>query len=289
RCAGAWAKEIGRAFVSASHAIKKPIRRSKKVLEKATPLFDVSNTAEFSTRLPAVQRSLYLLFSEGYHSASAEHAIRVELCREAMRLSALLLEHPHGGTPETYALSALMCLNAARLPARMDAAGHLHSIFEQDRSQWDRELVHEGLAFLERSATGTVLTGYHVEAAIAAVHARAARTEDTDWKTIVTLYDQLMSMRPSPIVALNRAIAIAQEQGPERGIDEINAITGSDRLARYPFYAAAIGELELRRGQPKVAAQHFRAALSLARNPSEGQFFNQRLLACMSENGSQAR
>jgi RNA polymerase sigma-70 factor (ECF subfamily) len=236
------------------------------------------------TRLPAVHRALYLLFNEGYHGASAEHAIRIELCREAMRLAALLLEHSRGATPATYALSALMCLGAARLPSRMDTAGHLHSMWEQDRSHWDRQLIDEGLRFLGLSATGADLTDYHIEAAIAAVHARATRTEDTDWKTIVTFYDKLAAMRPSPIVALNRAIAVAQDQGPGRGIEEIHAITDSDRLVRYPFYAAALGELELRRGRREAAAQHFRTALSLARNPIEGQFFNQRMLACVSEN-----
>ncbi len=275
--------EIAHAFVSSFAAIKKRITRSKKAFEKSTTLFDVSDTREFSTRLPAVQRALYLLFNEGYHGASAEHAIRTELCHEAMRLSALLLEHPCGATPPTYALSALMCLDAARLPARMDAAGHLHALLEQDRSQWNRQLMDEGLRFLGLSATGADLTEYHLEAAIAAVHARAARTEDTDWKTIVTLYDKLKAMRPSPVVALNRAIAVAQDQGPDRGIEEINAIMDSDRLVRYPFYAAALGELELRRGRREVARQHFRAALSLARNPMEQEFFNRRLLACVSE------
>jgi RNA polymerase sigma-70 factor (ECF subfamily) len=275
--------EIAHAFVSSFDAIKKRITRSKKVFEKSTTLFDVSDPAEFSTRLPAVQRALYLLFNEGYHGASAEHAIRTELCREAMRLSALLSEHPLGSTPATYALSALMCLDAARLPARVDAAGQLHSIFEQDRSQWDRRLVAEGLTFLDLSAKGAELTEYHIEAAIAAVHARAFSAEDTDWKTIVMLYDKLFAMRPSPIVALNRAIAVAQDQGPERGIDEINAIADSARLARYPFYAAALGELEWRRGRREVSIEHFRAALSLARNPKEQEFFNQRVLACVSE------
>jgi len=275
--------EIAHAFVSSFDAIKKRLTRSKKVFEKSTTLFNVADSHEFSTRLPAVQRALYLLFNEGYHGASAEHAIRTELCHEAMRLSALLLEHPSGAVPATYALSALMCLDAARLPARMDAGGHLHSLLEQNRSRWDHQLIDEGLRFLALSATGADLTEYHLEAAIAAVHARATRTEDTDWNSIVRFYDKLTTMRPSPIVALNRAIAVAQDQGPDRGIEAINAITDSDRLARYPFYAAALGELELRRGRREVAAQHFRAAQSLARNRVEGQFFYQRILACVSQ------
>jgi predicted RNA polymerase sigma factor len=203
-----------------------------------------------------------------------------ELCREAMRLTALLLAHPLGAAPSTYALAALMCLHAARLPARLDAMGNLSSLFDQDRSKWDAELVSEGQRFLDLSATGRELTAYHLEAAIASVHARALRTEDTDWRTIVSLYDTLMTVNPSAVVALNRAIAVAQCDGPERGLEEIYAIAGSDRLAGYPFYSAALGELELRRGRWQVAREHFRAAVALARNPVERRFLEQRVDAC---------
>jgi RNA polymerase sigma-70 factor (ECF subfamily) len=189
--------------------------------------------------------------------------------------------------PVTYALSALMCLGAARLPARVDASGNLISLFDQDRSQWDQKLIVEGLKFLELSAAGSELTQYHVEAAIASVHACALRTEDTDWESIVSLYDRLMTIRPSPIVALNRAIAVAQNEGPERGLEEIRSIADCDRLAAYPFYSAALGELELRRGRYQTAREHFRAALALARNPAERRFLDRRL--GMSERGDAQR
>jgi RNA polymerase sigma factor (sigma-70 family) len=272
--------EIASAFVSSHAAIEKRITRAKKVLAASKRLFDVAAAAEFSARLPAVHRALYLLFNEGYHGASAETAVRAELCREAMRLTATLLAHPLGTTPVTYALAALMCLHAARLPARVDASGNLSSLFDQDRSQWDQELVVEGLKLLELSASGSQVTEYHVESAIASIHASALRTEDTDWKAIISLYDALMTIRPSPIVALNRAIAIAQNDGPERGLDEIRAIADCDRLAAYPFYFAALGELELRRGKHEIAREHFRAALALARNPTERGFFDRRVGAC---------
>jgi RNA polymerase sigma factor (sigma-70 family) len=272
--------EIAAAFVSTHAAIEKRITRSKKVLAASKRLFDVTAAGDFSARVPAVHRALYLLFNEGYHGASPESAVRAELCQEAMRLTALLLEHPLGRTPTTYALAALMCLNAARLPARVDPSGNLSSLFDQDRSRWDQELVAEGLKLLELSATGSELTEYHVEAAIASIHGRAPRAEDTDWKTIVSLYDTLMTIRPSPIVALNRAIAVAQNEGPERGLEEIGAITGRNRLAEYPFYSAALGELEFRRGQHETARDHFRAALALARNQMERRFLDQRVSAC---------
>ncbi|KYG01683.1 hypothetical protein BE21_00540 [Sorangium cellulosum] len=197
-----------------------------------------------------------------------------------MRLTALLLEHPPSSTPATHALAALMCLHAARLPARVDASGDLTSLLHQDRSRWDQQLLAEGQRLLDLSAEGPELTEYHVEAGIAAVHARAARPEDTDWGASVSLYDTLVAIRPSPVVALNRAIAVAQHEGPERGLEEIGAIEGRDRLAAYPFYFAALGELELRRGRREIASQHLREALALARNAMERRFFERRLGAC---------
>ena len=135
------------------------------------------------------------------------------------------------------------------------------------------------MRFLEPSATGSKLSDDHVEAAIASLHLCALHMEDTDWGTIVTLYDALTRLRPSPVVALNRAIAIAQSEGPERGLEEIRSIGDSDRLAAYPFYSATLGELELRRGRRETAREHFQAALALARNPMERRFIKARLEA----------
>jgi RNA polymerase sigma factor (sigma-70 family) len=272
--------EIAAAFVCSHAAIEKRITRSKKVLAGSKRLFDVTAPNDFSARLPAVQRALYLLFNEGYHGASPASAVRTELCHEAMRLTAILLQHPLGTIPTTYALSALMCLDAARLPARLDAAGNLQSLFDQDRSLWDGKLVLEGLKLLELSAAGSELSEYHVEAAIASVHSTAFRAEDTNWDTIVSLYDTLMAIRPSPIVALNRAIALAQRDGPARGLEAIAAIDNNGRLATYPFYFAALGELEYHSGRPAIASKHFRAALAIARNPMECGFLGRRISAC---------
>jgi len=272
--------EVASAFVNTHAATQKRIARAKNVLAKSKRLFEVVSAVEFSARLPVVHRALYLLFNEGYHGASPETAVRLELCREAMRLTSLLLEHPLGTTPTTHALAALLSLDASRLPARVDSSGDLHSLFDQDRSQWDRELVIEGLKFLELSATGSELTEYHVEAGIAALHAQAPNTQETDWESIVSLYDTLMTLHPSPIVALNRAIAIAQKDGSERGLEAIHSIKNRESLATYPFYSAALGELELRRGKPETAREHFRAAVALARSPMERRFLTRRVNAC---------
>ncbi|HUK62963.1 MAG TPA: DUF6596 domain-containing protein, partial [Dongiaceae bacterium] len=274
------AREVAAAFVAGPAAIEKRITRAKNVLARSRRLFDLARGDDVLARLPAVQRALYLLFNEGYHGASAGAAVRSELCGEALRLTGLLCADPRTATPSTFALSALLCLHVARLPARMDAEGELLSLFDQDRGRWDRARITEGERLLERSATGDTLSEYHLEAAIAWVHAVASRVEDTDWERIVTLYDQLIRIRPSPVVALNRAIAVAQRDGPERGLTELGAIADRDRLAGYPFYAAAQGELELRCGRAEAAREHFRTALGLARNPNERRFFRQRVMAC---------
>ena len=272
--------EVAAAFVASHAAMEKRISRAKKVFAASKKLFDIADSKDFAKRLPAVQRALYLLFNEGYHGASPESAVRADLCREAMRLAALLREHSLAATPATHALSALMCFHAARLPARLDSSGDLRSLDEQDRSRWDAHLIAEGERLFDLSASGPELTEYHVEAAIAWAHTSAQRSEDTDWQMIISLYDKLMEIRPSPIVALNRAIAVGQQNGPQRGLEEIRAIAGADRLSSYPFYHAALGEFELRTGGPDPAREHFQAALALARNPMERQFYQQRIAAC---------
>jgi RNA polymerase sigma-70 factor (ECF subfamily) len=276
---GFGAAEIAAAFLTGRAAIEKRISRGKKVLAGSRTLFNLAD-GDFASRLSAVHRALYLLFSEGYHGASAEGAVRAELCDEAMRLVTLLAEHPATATPGTNALAALMYLHAARIPSRVDSAGELHALWDQDRSRWNRELIAEGRSLLDRSADGAELTPYHIEAAIAAVHATAPSLEQTDWNAIVVMYDRLMTVSPSPVVALNRAIAIAERDGAERGIEAIESIEDRERLEAYPFYPAALGELEARRGNGARARKYFEAAAALARNVSERSFLEKRAQSC---------
>jgi RNA polymerase sigma-70 factor (ECF subfamily) len=271
--------EVAAAFLATPAATQKRIVRAKKVLAASRRLFDLAD-ADFAARLSAVHRALYLLFNEGYHGASTESAVRTELCDEALYLTSLLVEHRLTSTPPTLALAALMALHSARLPARIDRSGNLSALLDQDRSQWDRRLIAEGEQLLDRAATGVEVTEYHIEAAIASLHASASSVEDTDWGRIVGLYDILMTLRPSPVVALNRAIAIGQHQGAARGLDALRAIDDSDRLTRYPFYFAALGDMELRCERRDAARLHFRSALALARNPGERVFLERRLVAC---------
>ncbi|HEX4861893.1 MAG TPA: DUF6596 domain-containing protein [Rhizomicrobium sp.] len=280
--------EIAAAFLSTHAAVEKRATRAKKILGASKNLFALDR-AQVASRLPDVQRALYLLFNEGYHGANPALAIRAELCREAMHLSDLLLEHPLARTGSTYGLAALMCLHAARLPARVDAAGAFVPMEFQDRAKWDRGLIAKGHALLAQSAHGWELSAYQIEAAIASVHASAARVEDTDWPAVVSLYDNLLRIAPSPVVALNRAIAAGQHEGPERGLAEIQAIAEQEDLQRYPFYWAARGEFALRAGRPADARPDFRKAEALARNPFERAHYARRGDACaISSSGARA-
>jgi RNA polymerase sigma-70 factor (ECF subfamily) len=172
-----------------------------------------------------------------------------------------------------------MALNAARLPARLDAAGDLLPWLEQDRSRWNQRLLAEGLTLFERSTTGDELSVYHVEAAIAVAHVSAPGVAETDWNAIVSLYDRLFQLAPSPVVALNRAIALGQRDGAASALEELQLIANVERLSAYPFYPAALGEFELRLGHFAAARNHFRRALDLCRNDTERRFLEKKLAA----------
>jgi RNA polymerase sigma-70 factor (ECF subfamily) len=272
-------EEIAGAFLASPAAIEKRLTRGKNAVADSKRFFELT-AADFAPRLATVHCALYLLFNEGYHSAGADSVVRIDLCREALRLVRLLVEHGPAATPTTKALAALMCLDAARLPSRIDEGGNLKAILHQDRSRWDRSLIAEGLELLAESASGEELTAYHVEAAIAGIHAAAESAEATPWGEIVSLYDALLKLRPSPVTALNRAMAIAQHEGPARGLGAIRAIPDVSLLSSYPFYPAALGELELRLGRAAAAAEHFKVALRLARNESERRFLEERIAVC---------
>jgi len=193
----------------------------------------------------------------------------------------LLLRNPLTAIPTTHALAALMNFLAARVSSRVDAEGHLLLLVDQDRSLWDADRIAEGRRQIALSASGDQLTAYHIEAAIAERHAAARGVADTDWDGIVGLYSMLVRLRPSPVVALNRAVAVAQRDGPTRGLEEIEAIPDRERLLTYPFFFTAIGEFHLRLGHHVEARQAFETALGLARNPSERQFLAERVHRCV--------
>jgi RNA polymerase sigma-70 factor (ECF subfamily) len=229
-----------------------------------------------------VQRAIYLLFNEGYHGANDASAVREDLCLEALRLGSLVAADPRLSTPSACALLALMCLHGARLPARVDDDRWLITLAHQDRSRWDQDLLAQGLHWLAQSAVGDEATEYHLEAAIAGHHAVAPSLRATNWEEIRRLYDALYHLQPTPIIALNRAIALGMAEGPRAGAEALEQIPHQDRLDRYPFHAAALGDVYLRLGDPERARRHFAEAAALARNPSERQLLESKLRAVRS-------
>jgi RNA polymerase sigma-70 factor (ECF subfamily) len=272
-------REIARAFLTEEPTVEKRITRGKQALRETGVLYELRSGEAVAERLDAVLATLYLLFNEGYHGSQPELPIRAELCAESMRLLTILLENPAAAQPRAEALLALMCFHAARLGTRIDEAGSLVLLEAQDRSRWDRALIQRGQSLLDRSARGETLSAYHLEAAIAAKHCLAARFEDTDWPGIVALYDLLLREQPTPIVALNRAIAIGQASGPDAALHALRAIE-RESLSGYPFLDAAIGEMHRRAGRMAEAANCYRRSLSEARNPAEADLIRQRLAAC---------
>jgi predicted RNA polymerase sigma factor len=237
-------------------------------------------------RLDGVLRSLYLLFNEGYKASSGEKLVREEICQEAIRLAGLLAEHGAGNQPRTHALLALMLLNAARIPTRVDGEGNLLRLQEQDRSRWDQPMIARGMFDFARSAAGEEITEYHLQAGIAACHCAAKNFASTDWRQILELYDRLMEFDDSPVVALNRAVALAEVQGPQAGIEAVSAIQNLQSLESYYLLYAVLGEFEARLNHSQAAAVHFRKSLQLAEIKSEQGFLSKRLQAC--ENQIQA-
>ena len=274
-------REVAQAFLSTEAAVEKQLYRARGVLEAGGALYDVGDPAQVRARLPSVHEAVYLLFNEGYHGAHPREPVREDLCAEALRLGELLGRLPDAGGPETQALLSLFCFHAARLGARTADDGSLLLLAEQDRALWDRSLLAEGFRRLGASAEGSRLSAWHLEAAIAAQHALAGSFEETDWRAIRALYDLLLAARPSPVVALNRAIALGMAEGPAAGLSALAAIPGRERLARYPFLPAAVAEFERRAGQPARAAQALREALLLARSPAEEAVLSRKLSACL--------
>ena len=270
------ARELALAFLTSPAAMEKRVQRAKKTLSASGELAHAATPEDVRNRQGDVQRAIYLLFNEGYHGSHSERTIREELCAEALRLCDVLAEHPAGRSPSTLALSALLHLHAARLPGRVDDAGELTPLREQDRSRWDRRLIERGIALLEASAEGEAISPYHFEAAIAAEHALAPSIEATRWAHVVELYDGLLRVSFSPVVALNRAVALAQVEGPDAGLSELARWEADPRLANYPFFEAARGELERQAGRADAAHRCFTRAASLARSELERRYFARR-------------
>jgi RNA polymerase sigma-70 factor (ECF subfamily) len=269
-------EEIARAFLVPVPTMAQRLVRAKHKIRAARIPYVVPGPEELRERLDAVLVVIYLVFNEGYAASFGEALLRRELCAEAIRLGRMLVELLPART-EPRALLALMLLHDARRDTRVDAAGDLVVLEEQDRSRWDAAEIAEGRALVEEALRGGPPTAYAVQAAIAALHVSAARPEDTDWPQIAALYGVLGRIAPSPVVELNRAVAVALAGGMERGLALIDALDASGALASYHLLPAARAELLRRLGRLEEAATAYRRAHALATNEAERRHLERRL------------
>jgi len=272
--------EIAKAFLTTEAAIAKRLTRAKQKIREANIRFEIPEGDELARRLDTVLQSLYLLFNEGYKASSGELLVREDLCREAIRLTSLLAEHPAGNQPKTHALLALMLLNAARIPSRVDGEGNLLRLQEQNRTRWNQPMIAQGMFHIAHSAAGNEISEYHLQAGIAACHCAAKDYASTNWPQILEMYDRLVEFDDSPVVALNRAVALAEVHGPQAGIDAVEAIQNLQSLESYYLLYAVLGEFESRMNHARAAAAHFRKSLQLAEIKSEQVFLSKRLRDC---------
>lgn len=276
--------EIAKAFLTTEAAIAKRLVRARQRIRELKIPFEIPAGEELSARLDGVLQTLYLLFNEGYKASSGDHLIKEDLCLEAIRLVTSLAAHPIGNQPRTHALAALMLLNAARLPARVDMDGNILRLKEQDRSKWDKSLITRGMFHLSQSAAGHEMTEYHIEAGISACHCAASDYESTDWKQILSLYDQLVELDDSPIVALNRAVALAHVHGASAAINAVRTISNRRSLESYYLLYAVLAEFEAELNNFGFAADHLRKALQLTELKSEHALLSNRLKECERRN-----
>ncbi|HVS64741.1 MAG TPA: sigma-70 family RNA polymerase sigma factor [Thermoanaerobaculia bacterium] len=264
--AGFGVAEIARAFLARDTAIAQRLVRAKRKLQEIDPPFVVPPPDELAARLDVVLEVLYLVFNEGYATHQGDELVRRDLCHEAIRLVELLTGDPRTSTPEASALAALFCFQAARLPARVDHEGEPLRYDEQDAGRWDAGLVRRGLRHLDRAARGDRLTRYHLLAEIASCYTLARPAGAVDWPRIVTLYDELLAIAPSPVTATNRAVALAEVEGAERGLAELSRLEAEPLLESYAPFHLARGELAARAGRPDEAKRYLQRAWQLSRS-----------------------
>jgi len=269
--------EIARRLFTSEANVYKRLQRGRERLQARGRPQDLPHLASLKARSQNVRQIIYLLFNEGYSSARAAEPLRQELCEEAIYLATLLSQHPVGDDPETWALLALMHFHAARAQSRTDGAGGLLLLEEQDRRLWDKERIQAAFVFLNRAARGQVFSRFHAEAGIAAEHCMAPSFEQTRWSEIVTLYETLERYEPSPLFAMNRAIAVAQVDGPKAGLKILHALKPPGWLTGYYLWDAVMGELERKVGNRDRARQHLERALEAAPTDAEKALMKRRL------------
>jgi RNA polymerase sigma-70 factor (ECF subfamily) len=272
--------EIARAFLAQESAVTKTIVRAKQRLREFDIKLEMPQPDKLESRLESALKVIYLMFNEGYSALEGEELVRTDLCYEAIRLCELLADHPIIGVAKVQALSALLLFQGARLSARCDAAGELLLLSEQDRSLWDRLMIRQGLYRLRKSASGDEISDYHMESEIASCHALAESFEATDWPRVLHCYEELLRRKPSPVVALNRIVALAKVDGVDRGLAELAELKGfaDDRTLHnyYPFHASR-GELLREAGRTAEAIEAYQKALGLTSSEPIRRFLLKRI------------
>jgi RNA polymerase sigma-70 factor (ECF subfamily) len=277
---GLTTEEIARAYLVGEATIAQRIVRAKRTLTEARAPFEVPRGAEFTARLSSVLQVLYLIFNEGYSATAGDDWLRPALCEEALRLGRILV----GLVPEeaeVHGLVALMEMQASRAKARVSASGEPILLLDQDRGQWDRLLIHRGLAELERAEKlGGMRGTYAIQAAIAACHARAGTGEETDWARIAALYSELGEVAPSPVVELNRAVAVGMAWGPAAGLELVNPLASDPAMQNYHLLPSVRGDLLKKLGRMDEARAEFERAASITRNARERNLLLERARSC---------
>ena len=277
-------EEIARAFLSNKDSIEKRLYRAKEKIREANIQLDVPTGHDLRTRLETVLQCIYLLFNEGYNSSTSDTLIRKDLCYEAIRLCILLTENELSNLPDTNALLALMCYNASRFDARIDNEGLIVLLQNQDRSKWNKELILKGQYYLNISSAGKGISNYHLEAAISSMHCFAPSFKQTDWKTILSMYNLLAERKPSPVVLLNRAIALSFAESKRAAITEIRKL---DSLQNHYLYNAALGDLYFEIGQITEAITFYERAIKQTHSLQEQELLKKKLnLATRNSTGS---
>jgi len=275
--------EIARAFLVPEPTIAQRIVRAKRTLAEARIPFEVPRAAEFGVRLSSVLEVIYLIFNEGYSATAGETWMRLELCDEALRLGRIL-SGLVPQEPEVHGLVALMEIQASRARARIGPSGEIVPLFEQNRARWDQLLIRRGLAALDRAETlGGALGPYALQAAITACHARAHAPEETDWERIVALYDALAQLAPSPVVELNRAVAVGMAFGPEAGLELVDDLISEPSLESYHLLPSVRGDLLAKLGRNDEARVEFERAAALTHNARERELLLKRAAECARE------
>jgi predicted RNA polymerase sigma factor len=279
---GLTTEEIARSFLQSEPTIAQRIVRAKKTIAEARIPFMVPSGLDRNVRLASVLEVIYLIFNEGYSATSGEHWMRPALCEDALRLGRILAGLAPA-EPEVHGLVALMEIQASRFAARSGPSGEPILLLDQNRARWDQLLIRRGLAALARAeAAGSALGPYALQAAIAACHARALTAADTDWPRIAALYDALASLTPSPVIELNRAVAVAMAFGPEAGLALADALLREPALKSYHLLPSVRGDLLAKLGRDRDAAAEFRRAAELTRNERERAFLLERAAKCES-------